>query len=506
MISKQTIFQASTIIVLATLVGRGLGFVREMVIAYSFGVQFSYDIYLVAITFPAIINTIMMFSIPGAFIPLYLKTKLSGSKLKTDTFTWNILTTHGIIFILIAVLLIVFAPIIVSFYSPSLSQSQLDEAKSVFRFVSIIVVFGGIFAILKSVLNANKHFLYPALSPLLLNVMIIICVFSLSDFIATKALAIGLVAGYFIQFLFLIWVYFRNYYFGKPLINLSDTLLKKMFSVLGIIIAIETIGHLSLVIDRSFISFLPEGSISALNYATNLYQIPISVFGVALGTAIFPSISEFIIAKKWNDLTNLFSKSVCHVIVVTVPIVFSIMLFADELVTLIFQRGAFDRYATDLTAQALQYLSIGLIAFVCHAVIVKIFYALHYSRILLLSILIAFIIKITLSIWLVQFLFHRGLALATAVSGIFNFIFLIFFLRKKMKRIHGKKIVVTFLKVSVISIVSVVFAKLIMNILSEISLIYRMLISLFCGIIIYLGLAYFIKLEEVKYFFKKFLN
>jgi len=497
MLTKQTIFQASIILTITILLSHAIGFLREIAIANSFGTSKTYDVYLVAVTFPLVVCSLVLFAIPSVFIPIYMKEKVQTSEASAWVFAWNFVTTFGIFFFCISLILYALAPLIIKGYAPSLSAEEVSEAVAILRIVSIVVFFNGVFAVLKSIFNAERHFLLPAIAPLFLNIMMIGSIFFLSGSIATRALAIGLVLGYLFQVVILAGFFLKKQPMPKFFLNFHDKLLKKALGALFLVLIIESIGQMNVVVDRFFVSILPTGSISALNYASTLYQIAIGAFGISVGTAIFPSVAEYVAGERWDSLVQLYSKGIRSVLVVTIPFAFLTIVFAEEIVTLVFQRGAFGRQATFLTARALQCYSIGLVAFVSHAILIKVYYAMHKELALLLSTLTAFTLKILLSLWLVQEYRHQGLALATSLAGILNIAILSIYLRSKIGRIDGKRILITLAKVSIISALSVSMARWIMNYMSTADLIARACVAFIVGGLAFLFLARLFKVEEI---------
>jgi putative peptidoglycan lipid II flippase len=497
MFSRQNIFQASVILALAIFISRVMGFLREVVIAHSYGASGAYDIYLVAITFPVVIYSLLLYSIPNVFIPIYLKEKAEAGEKAAAAFLRNFINIFGVIFLLLSILLFFLASYIIRGYAPSLDNEQILEAVAILRLVSVIVFLGGIFTVLKSALNANKHFLLPALTPLFLNVAIILSVLLLSRHAATLALAIGLVIGHAIQVVLLIWYFAKRDGVHRFSFDVGHKLLKTAFALLPVILVIETISQLNVVVDRFFISILPPGGLSALNYANTIYQIAIGAFGVTVGTVIFPTLSEYAVRRNWQKLIGLFSKGIRSVLVATIPIVLVSIVFSEEIVAVMFQRGAFNEQASVMTAKALQCFSIGLAAFVSYIILAKIYYALHKEWVLFAATGTGLILKIALSRWLVHHYFHQGLALATSFAGIFNVMVLTIWLRRSIGRVDGRRIFTTFIKISISSAVSVGLSRWAMNALGEILLIYRLCAALVLAGAIFIGLCYLFKIEEI---------
>jgi putative peptidoglycan lipid II flippase len=503
MFSRQSLFQASLILTLAILASRVMGFFREVVIANSYGASGAYDVYLVAITFPVAIFSLLMYSIPSVFIPIYSRERTTAGEQTAWAFFGNFINVFAIIFLLISALLFFLAAPIMKIYASSLDVRQIGEAIFILRFVCIIVLLGGIYTVLKSVLNANKHFLLPAITPFFLNISIILSVLLLSRHMGTLALAIGLVGGHCIQTAVLTWFFGKARGVHRFTVNLGDKLLRCAFAVFPIILAIETIGQLNVIVDRFFLAILPIGGLSALNYANTVYQIAIGAFGVTVGTVIFPTVSEYAVSDDRDKLIQLFSKAIRWVLVATIPVVFASLVFSHEIVTVMFQRGAFDERASLMTANALQFFSIGLVAFVSYSILAKIYYALHKELMLLAVTGTALVLKIILSRWLVHRYFQQGLALATSCAGIFSAILLTIWLRRSMTRLDGRRIATTLLKITLSAALSVGAARALMDLMGRMGLVYRLGIAFVVGGIVYMVLGYLLRIDEVSGFLRR---
>jgi putative peptidoglycan lipid II flippase len=505
MFSRQNLFQASLILTLAILAGRVVGFFREVVIANTYGASGAYDVYLVAITFPVVIFSLLSYSIPSVFIPIYSREKTTAGEQTAWAFFGNFTIIFAIIFFFLAALLFLFADTIIKGYSPSLESRHVVEAAAILRLVCVIVFLGGIYTVLKSMLNANKHFLLPAVTPLFLNISMILSVLLLAKRFSILALAIGLVGGHGVQTAVISWFSLKGRGVPKFSIDFRDKLLRRAFAVLPIILTIETIGQLNVVVDRFFISILPTGGLSALNYANTVYQIAIGAFGVTVGTVIFPTMSEYAVSENREKLIQLFSKAIRWVLVATIPVVLASLVFSREIVTVMFQRGAFDEQASLMTANALQCFSIGLAGFVSYIILAKIYYALHKELVLLAATGTALLLKVFLSRWLVQHYFHRGLALATSCAGIFSAMILALWLRRSMGRLDGRRILKTLSKLLISSTLSIGASKAVLELMERMGLVYRLGTALAFGSIVFIGLGYIFRIEEVKGLFRRIL-
>ena len=503
MFKKQTVFQASVIILITTFLSRIIGFVREIIIANIFGASVEYDTYLIAVTFPLIIYSISLYALPSGFIPLYVEEKITKNKESSNRFFLNFINVFSLIFFLLFLGLYFFSPHIIKLYFQSTDNLNIQYAVKVLKYVSIIVFFGGIFAILRSYLNANKHFILPAFAPLILNLVVIFFIYAFSENLSTFSIAIGLITGYFIQFFILfIYVFFRKTKY-KFYINIKDSQLKKVFYILISIIILETIGQLYVVIDRAFNFLLPVGAISALNYANIIYLIPISIFGIAIGTAIFPTVSELVLNKNYDGLNKFCEKSIKTLVIISIPIVFLFLSYSREFVIVLFQRGEFDNYATKLTSESLVFLSIGLGFLVIHAILIKIFYALRNIKELFFTSILAIILKIIISMVLVKNYFHIGLALATSIAGFVNVVLMYGILSNKLNGLNHKSIISTFLKVIIICSISTFVLRFLIVIHINSSVLLNLIVQLLIWISIFIILVFLIRIKEIEDFFVK---
>jgi len=182
--------------------------------------------------------------------------------------------------------------------------------------------------------------------------------------------------------------------------------------------------QINIFVNTNFAAGCVEGSVSWLNYAFRLVQLPIGVFGVALSIAIMPILARQAAQKDIDSLKQTFTSSLVLVFSLAVPATAGLILLAEPIIRLIFERGAFTALDTLQTAQALTYYAVGLFAYSAIKVMVPVFYAIGNTRFPVLGSFLgvgANILTITLVIDSLQ---HRGIALSTSCAMILNFLFL----------------------------------------------------------------------------------
>jgi putative peptidoglycan lipid II flippase len=304
-------------------------------------------------------------------------------------------------------------------------------------------------------LNTKKVFFIPALAPAMLNITLImsIILFESKSKQPITAAAIGVLAGGFVQFAFQLPSFFKNKYslgfdtdFGHPGI-------KKMSILLIPATLALSVSQINIVVSNILASFLPSGSITYLFYSMRLIQFPIGIFGVAMGTAILPTLSEHAVKGNLDLLREDFSFALRLLFFISIPAMAGLIALREPIVNLLFQRGQFDYSATRGTAEALLFYSIGIWSVVGVRVVTAAFYSMQDTKTPVKVAVIGVLANLILSLSLMGPMKHSGLALANALASGINFLILFYMLRKKLKRIDAKRIIRSFAKVSGASLI-----------------------------------------------------
>jgi len=183
-----------------------------------------------------------------------------------------------------------------------------------------------------------------------------------------------------------------------------------------------------------------------------LIQFPIGIFGVAMGMAVLPTLSEHAVKGDFDKLRDDFSFALRLLFFITIPAMAGLIALGEPIVNVLFQRGKFDYIATVGTAQALLFYSMGIWAIVGARVVTSSFYSMQDTKTPVKILMVTVITNIVLSLILMKPLKHSGLALANALASTVNFLLLFYFLRKKLERLGARRIIKSFLKVSFASI------------------------------------------------------
>lgn len=520
MTSKGKIARAAGAMSFATLISRIFGYVKDMVLAKYFGATGTSDVFFVAFRIPNLLRELVAEgSMSSAFIPV-----LAESQTKNGRDDANRLVRATFLFLLAVVGALciagaVFAPEIVAVIAPGFVSDPDKFAQTVLltRIMFPFLLFISLASAAMGALNTRGVFFIPALAPVLLNISIILSVFFLSAQFLNPivAVAVGVTIGGLCQFLFQLPSFFKNGYF---LFRVSDAgnggrLWHPGLKRIGILI-IPTITGLAVVQINIFVStmlasLLAEGSITYLYYSMRLIQFPIGLFGVAMGMAVLPALSEHSARMDIAALKDDFSFALRLLFFITVPAMAGLIALREPIVNTLFQRGEFTYLATINTSEALMFYSFGIWAIVGVRVLASTFYSMQDTKTPVKIAVFSVAVNIVFSVLLMGPMHHNGLAFANTIASISNFILLFYFLRRKLAGIGARRIINSFFKILIASFFMGVTGWFIIQgdlwATSDrfmIKLIYLGITIIIC-IVIYLFLSYVLKSHEMNYIIEK---
>jgi putative peptidoglycan lipid II flippase len=431
------VVRAAGIVGVATMLSRIFGFLRDMVVAGFFGAGLTTDAFFVAFRIPNLLRRLLAEgSLTVSFVPVfteYLKNKTRAEALDLANVTFTVLS---IILVVVSLLGVLFSPFIVTIMAPGFSKTpvQYDLAVFLTRLMFPYILLISLVALCMGILNSLRHFAAPALSPVVLNLAMILAALTLRGFFREPivALAVGVMAGGMLQLAmqwpFLVKMGVRlkpDFRFRHPGVKRIGLLM--LPAVFG-----AAIYQLNVFIGTILASILPTGSVSYLYYADRIVELPLGVFAIAVGTATLPSFSEQVALGKMDELKRTITFSLRLILFITIPSTVALIALRVPIISVLFQRGAFSAQATLLTAQALLFYAVGLWAFSLVRIVVAAFYSLQDTRSPMKAAIVALVVNVALSVALMFPLKHGGIALATSVASAVNFGLLWVILRRRV--------------------------------------------------------------------------
>src|SRR5436309_4518211 len=415
---------------------RILGFIRDMVLARLFGAGAAADAFFVAYRIPNLLRELFAEgSMSAAFIPIFSEYLAKRSKRDAWELASAAFTTLLTILSCDCVLEILTARWIVPLIAPGFSEGSEKQALTILlaQIMFPYSLFIGLSAVAMGVLNSIRRFAAPAFSPVMFNIAIIGSAFLLAPLFDQPilAVAVGVVVGGLAQFLIQL-----------PALNKAGFLFAWRFDFnhdgvrrIGWLMAPALIGlsvtQINVLVSTILASYFPGGP-TYLFYGMRLIHFPLGIFGVALATALLPSLSTQAAKGELDALRSTLGFGLRLIFFIIVPAMVGLILLCVPIVHLFFEHGRFTAADTQGTAAAVLAYAIGLWAFAGVRIVVSAVYSLQDTRTPVLVAAVALAANIALSLLLMGPLRHAGLALATALSAILNMAVLLVFLARRL--------------------------------------------------------------------------
>jgi putative peptidoglycan lipid II flippase len=480
-----SVARSAGIVSIAVMGSRVLGLVREQVFANYFGSGFIYDAFQVGFRIP---NTLRDLFAEGALSVAFVKTFTDYIEKKSEVEAWRlasmVLNALAIVLSVITILGIIFAPQIVGLIAPGFSPEKAALATLLTRIMFPFLLLVALAAVAMGVLNTRGRFGIPASASTLFNVGSIVGGLIFAYWLsgggweivrdpvsipseraqwAIIGMAIGTLIGGGLQFLVQVPSLWRVGFRFRPQVSFSHPGVRQVMRLMGPAIIGTAAVQINVFTDTFFASSIP-GAQGWLSYSFRLMQFPIGVFGVAIGTATLPAISRHAARNDIKQFRSTLSSSIGLVFLLTIPSACGLVILGKPIIALLYQRGAFTALDTQMVATALIGWSVGLVGYSAIKVLSPAFYAMNDPRtpmiVSICSIIVNVITDYFFKMWLSHYgvtpetpfgYGHAGLALSTSCVALVNFFVLVYFMRRKIKRLEGRRILSSFIRISLAS-------------------------------------------------------
>jgi putative peptidoglycan lipid II flippase len=408
-----------------TLVSRVFGFVRDAVIARTFGAGLYTDAFFVAFKLPNLLRRIFgegAFS--QAFVPILAEYKARRGEAETRLFVDHVATTLALVLFVVTVLGILAAPLIVYLSAPGFANvpAKFDLTILLLRVTFPYILFISLASLASALLNTWSRFAIPAFTPTLLNVAFIVFALWLAPYFdpSVLALAAAVFVGGLLQLGFQLPHLAKLGLLPRPRLNLRDAGVWRVMKQMGPALFGVSIGQISLLINGIFASFLVTGSVSWLYYADRLMEFPTGVLGVALGTILLPSLSRSFAEKTGEEYSKLLDWGLRLTLLLALPSALGLAILAVPLIATLFHHGAFDAQDVTMTSRALIAYSVGLVGLILVKVLAPGFYARQNIK---TPVKIGVLTLAATQLMNLAFIYpfrHAGLALAIGLGACIN--------------------------------------------------------------------------------------
>ena len=492
---RSGIVSAVLVIGLAFLASRLLGAARTIVIADQYGATLELDAFWVAMRLPDLVFQLLAgATLASAFIPVYARVLQNRGddaawRLASIVLNWVLLGTIGL-----AAIVFLAADWIVPALAPGLADglenrdAVIDDAVLLTRILLLSPILFAGSGILTGMLHARRHFLMPAIAPMLYNLAIIFGALLLPAELGVEALVIGVIAGSGLHLMIQLpalsaALRSSGGHLGLNL-NLFDPDAREVLRLMAPRMLGLAAAQINLIVLTFFGSLVGDTSISALNFAWLLLMFPVGVFGMSLATAIFPSLAERAASEGVDGVQAMVSQALRFTLFLAIPATVGMLLLRESIVTTLLEHGAFDETASQQVSDALFYYSIGLFAHAAIEIVSRGFYALGDTKTPVGLAIFSMLLNIMLSAVLVGSMELRGLALALSVAAICEFVLLIWLLHYALRgRLFDSALSVSVAKTVLTTLVMGLMLWFLLKVLPELGIAVDSWLTLLIGVV-----------------------
>lgn len=418
-----------------TLVSRILGLVRDMIVAQIFGATDAADAFFVAFKIPNFLRRLFAEgAFAQAFVPVLSEYKTLRSHGEVKMLVDRVAGDLGIILIALSIAASLLAPWVVMVFAPGFSQmeNKLDLAAEMLRFTFPYLLFISLTAFAGSVLNTYKHFAAPAIAPVVLNLCMIGGTLWISPLLdePIMALAWAVLAAGFLQMLLQLPFMAKHGLMPRPRLDWHHEGVRRILKLMLPALFGVSVSQINLLLDTVLASFLVSGSVSWLYYSDRLMELPLGLFGIAIGTVILPSLSQKFADKSHQDFSDTLDWALRFVLLMGIPAAMALFVLAEPIIATLFMYNEFAEFDVVMTSWSLRAYSLGIIAFLLIKVLSPGYFSRQDTKTPVKIGVKAMVVNMVFNLILIWHLKHAGLALATSLAAGVNAFLLFRGLRK----------------------------------------------------------------------------
>lgn len=422
---SRSLLRSTAVVGGMTFISRILGFIRDVVYARIFGAGMGTDAFFVAFKIPNFMRRLFAEgAFSQAFVPVFSQYRTQRHHDELQELVDRVAGTLGLILFAVTATGVFAAPVLIWIFAPGFVNDPDKYALTVemLRITFPYLLFISLTAFAGGILNSCGRFAVPALTPVLLNICMIVAAVWVSPYLEepVKALAWGVFAAGVVQLLFQVPYLKALKLLPRPRWGWYSEGVQRVLRLMLPALFGSSVAQVNLLFDTLLASFLVTGSVSWLYYSDRLVEFPLGVFGVALATVILPSLSQKHAAASSEDFSRTLDWALRWVLLIGAPATVALMILAGPLLSALFQYGEFGAEDVRMASRSLMAYSLGLLAFMLVKVLAPGFYARQDTRTPVRIGIIAMLANMVFNVILIFPLAHMGLALATSLSSYLN--------------------------------------------------------------------------------------
>ncbi len=419
------LLRSGLVVSVMTMVSRVMGLARDVVIAALFGAGQGADAFFVAFKIPNFMRRLFAEgAFNQAFIPVLSEYAAQRSRAEVRELLDAVAGSLAVVLLLITALAMFAAPWLVWLFAPGFGRdpAKLALTAEMLRLTFPYLLLISLTAFAGSVLNTWNRFAVPAFTPVLLNLSLIGAAVLLTPLMSEPAMALawGVMIAGLAQLAFQVPFLARLGLMPRPWPNFAHAGVKRILVLMAPALFGVSVSQINLLLDTVLASLLAPGSVSWLYYSDRLVELPLGVFGIAVGTVILPALSRRHAEQSGEHFARMLDWAMRAVLLLGVPAALALVILAEPLLISLFHYGAMTERDIAMAAMSLRAYALGLVAFMLIKVLAPGFFARQDTKTPVKVGIIAMVANMILNLILIWPLAHAGLALATALSAFLN--------------------------------------------------------------------------------------
>jgi putative peptidoglycan lipid II flippase len=414
-----------------TLIVKGMGFFKEMEVGSHFGLSEILDTFLIATLIPGFINTVFMSSFQNVFVPNYI------IEMRTASTSASFLSTCVILILGLGIVLMFLSYLFTDLFLESIFKNHSLQyyhfIRSQFYIVLPCILFWSFSSLFSCILETKGLFGYSSISSIFTSIAILVCLFFFKNQMGYTLLAIGMLIGSFLEFVYvlIVSVYKKTLQFAKPNFNSLNIMMiyKQLPSKIG---SGFLTGSTSFV-NQFFAAQLVVGSIASFNYAMKIPSFLASILVISIGNVILPYFSNLVQNNRHRAYQVLY-QSITTVFLISLFIAGIIFLFSEAIISFLFERGNFTAQNTLVVSQIQRIVLIYIPFYIATIIIIKFLTSINKNSYMLYASVINLVLNVVLNYYLAKKYAIYGLAIATTLIYIVNFAVLFLLVRYQHKK------------------------------------------------------------------------
>jgi len=412
---NRRIFAAAMTVGISTLAVNLAFVLRDAGVAGYFGRGDEVDAFLIAYLLPSFAINVIAGSFSAAFIPTYVQVREDQGDQTADRLFSGVTVWSLGLLAAIAALLGVLSGSLLPVLASGFSGEKLALTRSLFILFLPLIVLSGIATLWSSLLNARKRFVISALAPIMPPLAALAGLFAAGRALGIFALAIGIMAGTVLQGLVLAAALKQEDIRLRPRWQGMTPELRRVLDQYLPMVAGALLMSMTGVVDQGMAAMLDPGSVAALSYGTKIVTFVVGLGMMAIGTAILPHFSQMAGAKDWQAIRHTVRTYARMILLLCVPATVLLVLLAEPMISVLFERGAFVRQDVQLVGRVLAFASLQVPFYLLGILYVRLISSLQRNTLLLWGAAISLPLDVVLNLVFMRWMGVAGIALSTSI-------------------------------------------------------------------------------------------